>query len=264
MQNNLIQKQEKEKYAITTKSGEKIYLDLQTVQSYLCNGAPITNSEFTMFFQLCKQYKVNPFLKEAYIIKYGNSPATIVLDYKVLQQIADSNPNYKGMATGVLVVDKDGNEKERTGGYVLPNETLVAGWCEVFRKDRDESTKVYAMFDEFKQTTKTGELNSNWKGKPTFMIIKVAKAQALREAFPNAFGSNLYSTDEIDVTEQNKNNDYIDVTVQDVETRVNNNINNAKEVNNSFTFDSNTSYNHSNLEDQIEEFDPYNFEDMDN
>lgn len=268
-QNNSIQKQEnpKDKYSIVTKSGETINLSLENVQKYLCNGAPITASEFTMFFQLCKEYKVNPFLKEAYIIKYGSSPATIVLDYKVLQQIADSNPQYNGMKTGLIVIDKDGNEKERTGGYVLPNEQIIAGWCEVFRKDRKESTKAYAMFDEFKQVTKSGELNSIWKTKGAFMIIKVAKAQALREAFPNSFASNVYSTDEINVNEKKNNDDYIDVTPEDVETRVNQGINNAKEVVNAFDFNeqsNNQSYNQHNDNfdsfDYEEEYNSYDFE----
>lgn len=208
-----------DKFSIETRSGEVIKLDKKTVEQYLANGQEITNSEFTMFFQLCKVHKVNPFLKEAYLIKYGSSPATIVLDYKVLQQCAEDNPQFRGMKTGILVVDKDGNEKERTGSYILPNETLIAGWCEVLRKDRDCPTKVYAMFDEFKQINKkTGDLNSNWSGKPIFMITKVAKAQALREAFPNMFGSNVYTQEEATTFTQNE--DYINVTPEEVKTKV--------------------------------------------
>ena len=107
-----------QKFQIETRTGEIITLDKKTVETYLCGNQEISNSEFTMFFQLCKVHKVNPFLKEAYIIKFGTSPATIVLDYKVLQQCAEDNPNFEGMKTGVLVIDKDGNEKERNGSYV--------------------------------------------------------------------------------------------------------------------------------------------------
>ena len=192
-----MQKQTNEKFSFTTRAGEVLSLSKKTVEDYLTNGQPITNSEFTMFFQLCKNYQVNPFLKEAYIVKYGNQPATIVLDYKVLQQTAENNPAYVGMKTGVLVVNKDGVEIVREGAYLLPNETLVAGWCEVTRKDRTTNNRVFAMFDEFKQCKKDGELNSNWSGKPVFMITKVAKAQALREAFPNMFGSNIYISEEL-------------------------------------------------------------------
>ncbi len=239
------------KYEITTRAGEVIYLDRDTVKNYLCDGKDISDSEFTMFFQLCKTYQVNPFLKEAYIIKYGSSPATIVLDYKVLQQVADENPQFKGMKTGILVVDKDGNEKERTGSYLLPNEKLIAGWCEVTRKDRECPTKVYAMFDEFKQFNKSsGDLNTNWKGKPVFMITKVAKAQALREAFPNAFGANVYSKEEAETFEQ-PNRDFINTSVEEVENKTEANLNTSEKVENNFDFNDN------DLED-------YNFEEMDN
>ncbi len=223
---------EQNKFEITTRTGEVISLTKDVVKNYLCNGQDITNSEFTMFFQLCKVHKVNPFLKEAYIVKYGNQPATIILDYKVLQQCAEENPNFKGMKTGILVVDKNGNEKEREGAYLLPNETLIAGWCEVKRADREYPTKVYAMFDEFKQCKKDGELNSNWSGKPVFMIVKVAKAQALREAFPNMFGSNVYTKDEAETFIDNR--DFINATSEEVKQEVNNNIVNAKKINNKF------------------------------
>lgn len=194
--------EDKSRFQITTRSGEKITLDKKTVISYLTSNQDISDSEYTMFFQLCKANKVNPFLKEAYIIKYKGSPATIILDYKVLQQIAEENVHYKGMKHGVIVADKNGNVTERHGEYILPTESLIAGWCEVFRDDRTEPTRVTAMFDEFKALKSNGELNSNWAGKPCFMICKVAKAQALREAFPNLVGSNVYVKEEADTFEQ--------------------------------------------------------------
>ena len=222
---NEVKKVEKEtKFDITTRSGEVITLSKPVVEEYIANGQKITNSEFTMFFQLCKAHKVNPFLKEAYLVKYGEQPATIILDYKVLQQCAEDHAQFLGMETGVLVIDKDGNEKERKGAYVLPSEKLVAGWCEVQRKDRNCPTKVYAMFDEFKQINKkTGELNSNWGGKPVFMITKVAKAQALREAFPNMFGSNVYTQEEA-TTFEKPNNDFVNTTVEQVKDKVEKNV----------------------------------------
>ena len=189
---------EENRFKITTRTGEVITLDKPTVIKYLTDNTDISDSEFTMFFQLCKVNRVNPFLKEAYIVKYGGTPATIVLDYKVLQQIAEEHKAYRGMKHGVIVATKDGEVIERHGEYMLPNETLIAGWCEVYRSDREHPTRVTAMFEEFKGTKKSGEVNSNWANKPCFMICKVAKAQALREAFPNLVGSNVYVSEEMD------------------------------------------------------------------
>lgn len=227
-----IELKRKEKFTITTRSGDKLFLDKPTVQKYLTNNVEITDSEFNNFFQLCKANKVNPFLKEAYIVKYGSDPATIVIDYKVLQMSAELNPAFVGMKTGVIVMDKDGNAKEREGGFVLPNEILVAGWCEVSRNDRQTPTKCYAMLSEFRQVKKDGTPNKNWAGKPTFMIIKVAKAQALREAFPNMFGTNLYTEDEVATFDEKSNERKYQDTKQ-VQDVVENNVG-TKEVKNPF------------------------------
>ena len=218
---------DEKRFYITTRTGESLKLDKPTVMKYLTDNKEISDSEFNMFFQLCKVNKVNPFLKEAYIIKYGNSPATIVLDYKVLQQIAEDNKAYRGMRHGVIVENDKGEVIERLGEYKLTGEKLIAGWCEVYRSDREHPTKVTAMFEEFKATKSNGEVNSNWASKPCFMICKVAKAQALREAFPNLVGSNVYISEEMDSVEKPKakpagkttvTNDIIDVDEDGVVT----------------------------------------------
>ena len=94
---NQVQIKKDDKFNITTRSGEVINLSKSNVIKYLTDNTEITDSEFNMFFQMCKANKVNPFLKEAYIVKYGTQPATIVLDYKVLQQVAETNSAFKGM-----------------------------------------------------------------------------------------------------------------------------------------------------------------------
>ena len=64
-------------------NGEKIKLSMQTVRNYLVSGAGnVSDQECVMFMTLCKYQHLNPFLREAYLIKYGNSPATIVTDRK--------------------------------------------------------------------------------------------------------------------------------------------------------------------------------------
>ena len=52
------------------------------------------------------------------------------------------------------------------------------------------------------------------------MITKVAKTQALREAFPNMFGSNVYIQEEVDMMSKNENKDFINTTVEEVNEKV--------------------------------------------
>lgn len=184
-------------YTIQTRTGESINLDPEIVNTYISPEVPLTPVEFNYFFSVCKTYELNPFLKDIYAIKFGNQPATFIIDYKVMQQAADNNPMFDGLKVGVLYLDSNGQPKEREGAYLLPGETLIGGWCDVFRKDRNHTNRTYALYEENVKTTKDGKPNTNWATKPVFMCVKVAKAQALREAFPNMFSNNTYTADEM-------------------------------------------------------------------
>jgi phage recombination protein Bet len=184
-------------YSIKTRTGEVLDLNPDVVNAYISPEVPLTPVEFNYFFSVCKTYELNPFLKDIYAIKFGNQPATFIIDYKVMQQAADNNPMFDGLKVGVLYLDANGQPKEREGAYILPGEVLIGGWCDVFRKDRNHTNRTYALYDENVKTTKDGKPNTNWATKPVFMCVKVAKAQALREAFPNMFSNNTYTTDEM-------------------------------------------------------------------
>lgn len=55
--------------------GETITLTPSIVQNYIVGtDAKITLTEFKFFTSLCKARGLNPFLKEAYCIKYGKTP----------------------------------------------------------------------------------------------------------------------------------------------------------------------------------------------
>lgn len=198
-----------QKYTITTALGNEIFLSKEMVDKYICKD--LSEEEYTYFFAVCKNYSLNPYLKEIYPVKYGNQPATFIIDYKVLQQAIDREPLYDGMETGVLYLDKNGVEKERQGQFILEGEALIAAWCKIYRKDRSHSNKVYAPFSECVQLTKDGQPNKNWASKPVFMNVKVAKTWAIREAFPNWFSPNTYTSDEIITSEEFKRNDIDDV-----------------------------------------------------
>lgn len=182
-------------YSITTRAGEEILITPEVVDMYLCKN--LTPPEFNYFFTVCKTYGLNPFLKDIYPIKFGSQPATFVIDYKVMQQAADEHPQFDGLEVGVIYLDKNGIPQERKGAYILPGEQLIAGWCDVFRKDRSHANRTYALYSENVKYTKDGEPNTNWATKPCFMTCKVAKAQALRETFPNMFSNNTYTADEL-------------------------------------------------------------------
>lgn len=179
-------------------------LTADTVRNYLTSGdGKVSDQEVIMFVELCKAQNLNPFVRDAYLIKMGdNYPAQIVVGKDVFIKRASANPNFNGMKAGIVVLDKDGQIQEREGALKLPGEQLVGGWCEVYLKDKDYPTKSLVSFEEYAQKNKkTGQLNSMWSSKGATMIRKVAQSQALREAFPNELRG-LYQQEEMGRTEK--------------------------------------------------------------
>lgn len=178
-------------------NGEMVQISPSMVKKYLVSGGGnVTDGEVMMFMSLCRFQHLNPFLKEAYLIKYGsNDPATIVTGKDVFTKRAEANPNYKGKKAGIIVQKEDGTVEEREGTMVLPSEKLVGGWARVFIKDKEPEYQSVS-FDEYAGRKKDGSLNSQWAKKPATMIRKVAVVQALREAFPDRF-QGLYAQEEM-------------------------------------------------------------------
>lgn len=175
----------------------EVVLTPTIVQNYIVgNKAKITPVEFKFFTELCKVRKLNPFLNEAYLIKYSdNNPAQLVVGKDAILKRAVLHPAYDGMESGIIVLDKDNNVIERAGTFKLTDEKLVGGWARVYIKDRKYPSYSSVSFDEVAQRKGGGELNSNWSGKGATMVEKVAKVRALREAFVEDLGG-MYDEDE--------------------------------------------------------------------
>lgn len=189
---------------IKTDTGE-IKLSSAIVKNYLvAGGGNITDQEVKLFIALCSAQKLNPFIKEAHLIKYGTNPATMVVSKDVYQKRADKHPDYRGKKAGIIVLNQKGEIDYRVGTFYIPDvETLVGGWCEVYRKDR-EPERVEVSLNEYIGRKKDGTVNSQWSGKPATMIRKVAVAQCLREAFSTEF-QGLYIPEEMNVDESTGN-----------------------------------------------------------
>ena len=185
-----------------TANGENVKLSPATVRQYLVNGGgAVTDQEVVMFMSLCRYQHLNPFLREAYLVKYGNSsPATMVTGKDVFLKRANRNANFRGMKAGIIVQDENTGEwTEREGTFYLPTEKIVGGFAQVFVEGREPYCATVS-FGEYAGRKSNGELNSQWATKPATMIRKVALVQALREAFPEDF-SQLYAAEEVGTTD---------------------------------------------------------------
>lgn len=116
----------------------------------------------------------------------------------------ESNPNYDRAKAGIIVADQNGAATYRDGTMKMPGEEVIGGWAEVWRKDREHSTRIEVSFEEYVGRKKDGSVNAQWGRRPATMIRKVALVQALREAFPTSLGG-MYSAEEQGQSEEDFN-----------------------------------------------------------
>ena len=148
---------------------EEIKITAIDITKFLCPTA--TEKEVYMALNIIKSYSLNPFKREVHIIKYGNSPAQVIVGYEVYLKRAER--------TGQL-----------NGWDVTADENSAT--CTIYRKDWDKPlvwTIAKAEFDK-------GQ--ASWKSMPEFMLKKVAIAQAFRLAFPDELGGMPYTREEVD------------------------------------------------------------------
>lgn len=184
--------------------GQHIELTPATVKQYLVSGDAknVTDQEVGMFLKLCEGQKLNPFLREAHLVKYGNQAATMIVGKDAFTKRAEANDNYKGTKSGVIVVNLNNGIQEREGTFYLKGrEELVGGWARVSFKNDKEDVYNTVSLDEYMGRKKDGSATSMWSTKPATMIRKVALVQALRDAFPNALGQ-MYVAEEMNIQEE--------------------------------------------------------------
>lgn len=168
-------------------------LTLETIKKYLCPEA--TDQEAYIFLQLCRHRNLNPFLNQAYLVKLSpDLPAQMIVSKEAFVLKAEHNNAFDGFRAGIIVQSASGEVERREGCFLRPDETLLGGWAEVFRKDRKLPFRSEVALKEYYKD----HPKSPWRRMPATMIRKVALVQALREAFPSDLGG-LYDEAEVAV-----------------------------------------------------------------
>lgn len=202
MSGELIVKYNTEKYGEVT-------ITYDDVKKLLAPGQQLTDGEVRTFIELCRIKKLNPWIKEVYIVKYNND-FSIIVSKDVFLKRAERHPMFTGMDAGIIVGTKydDVMAKDkvaikagervivhRAGTLLLDSEMLLGGWCSVRRKDRDEPHLATVSVKEYVKL-KDGRPTRFWASMQATMIRKVAIVHALRESFPDDL-SGMYTEDEM-------------------------------------------------------------------
>lgn len=172
------------------KEADAIELTLEDARDVIAiptkQGKLPTDRQLLLFLKLCEMRKLNPWVKDVYLIGYDTQDGpqfSGIVAHQALQKRADACPAYEGIESGLICWDRATKQMYHIPGDVAPNTfDIVGGYARVFRSDRK---KV-----EFK-TARMSAYNKGsgyWKTDPGWMIVKCAEAKALRAAFPNDLG----------------------------------------------------------------------------
>ncbi len=187
--NEVIKSEDQGKVTKYNANGQDVTLSHSLVRNHLTKGnGKITDTEIMEFIALCRYNGLNPFLGEAYIIKFGDKPAQKVTTKEAYYRRAETHPEYDGVESGIIV--QRGEEViDVTGAFLSPLDTLLGAWAKVYRKDRNRPSIARINLEEYDKK------QSIWLEKKNTMIEKVAKVQAMREAFPSVLNG-LYVEEE--------------------------------------------------------------------
>lgn len=182
----------------TASDGSEVKLSPSIVAKYVITGGqPVDDREVYGFMAKCQARHLNPLAGDAYMTTYRNKvtgkvEASVIVSKDYFVRTATQQPGFDGLKAGVVVWDKrTGQMKYREGTiYGKASEDLVGGWAEVYDKGRSHPSRAEVSLEEYDQH------RSLWKTKPATMIRKVALVQALREAYPGAYGG-IYDRDEM-------------------------------------------------------------------
>ena len=175
-------------------NGQDLTISANDVAQFIKKGdAGVTVGEIKMFLNLCKYQGLNPFLNEAYLVKYSaTSPAQIVTGKEAFMKRAEKNENYDGLEAGIII-ERNNEVIKQLGYFTLEGDKLLGGWAKVYRKDRKYPSNVEVSLKEY---FKAGNGKNTWSTMPATMIRKVALVHAMREAFPVELGA-MYTEEEL-------------------------------------------------------------------
>lgn len=170
-------------------NSKEVSLNHQIVRNYLTKGnGNVTDQDIVQFIGICKYNSLNPFLNEAYLVKFGTTPAQMITAKEAYFKRAESHSQYDGVQAGIIV--QRGNDIiEVEGAFMFPKDILLGGWAKVYRKDRQFPCVAKVNLHEYDKK------QSVWNDKKSTMISKCAKVAALREAFPSELNA-LYTAEE--------------------------------------------------------------------
>ena len=112
MEENKLTKQENDALAIFGKgktiyqvAGNDVALSFDIVRNYLTKGnGQVSDQDIVQFISICKFNQLNPFLNEAFLVKFGQQPAQMIVSKEAFFKRADASEKYEGFKAGIIII----------------------------------------------------------------------------------------------------------------------------------------------------------------
>lgn len=147
-----------------------VYMDIAR------RGTEASPDEFEWFLQVCTLRGLNPFLKEAYLMKDRDGRINVLTGIDGFLKMAEESGQYQGITETTWMTDQQGH--------------VIGAKVGVWRRGFREPMWGESWLEEDELDTPV------WRKRRRTMLQKTALARALRRAFPRSMAG-LYTTDEL-------------------------------------------------------------------
>jgi phage recombination protein Bet len=186
---------------------------LRTIKATVAADTDAT--EFDLFMEACRSYRLDPFRKQIHAVVYNKDKPdkrkmSIIVSRDGLRVLAQRCQDYRPASEPARIVyDADAKGPENPKGIVSATVTLwkqdnKGEWFpvigEAYWDEFAPITEQWAYDQEQGKRKPTGKKEvapGNWTKMPIVMITKCAESQALRAGWPDQFG-NIYAEEELE------------------------------------------------------------------
>ena len=157
-----------------------------------------SNADLAIFFHQARRTGLDPFLRQIYMIGrrvYENE------QWAIKQTIQTGIDGFRLVASrrdggySLSPVEYMRDDGQWVGAWLKPWGNPLAARVTLTKGNGAQFTSTLA-FEEYAQTKKNGDLNSQWSKMPAHMLEKCVEADVIRKAYPQDL-SGLYSEDEM-------------------------------------------------------------------
>lgn len=178
--------------AIAIREDQVTFDDLQTRALAHLGVETANRADLAVFFHTCKRTGLDPFARQIYMIK-RDGKQTMQTGIDGLRLVAQRTAERTGETFGYEDTQWCGEDGVWRDVW-LANEPPAAARVAILRNG--QRFPAVALFSEYVQRKRDGDVTKMWTEKAALMLGKCAEASALRKAFPQDL-SNIYAADEM-------------------------------------------------------------------